>query len=169
VDLLRSQRCLTPASLTATATALQYTATASNSWETVGGAVGEGPEMLRHNGKTFIVDSASHCSTPDYKLGLLTYNGGDPLLSSLWVKSPNPVFQWSNANGVYGAGHGNFLAGRHRELDGLPRQQLDRRRLRHEPHDPGPRSHLERRRHAQLRRHRPAQRGPAGPSGELAA
>jgi len=78
-------------------------------WETVGGAVNEGPEVLQRNGKTFIVFSASHCSTPDYKLGLLTYNGGDPLQSSSWVKSPNPVFQRSDANGVFAPGHGNFF------------------------------------------------------------
>ena len=47
-------------------------------------------------GNTFIVYSASHCSTPDHKLGMLTYNGGDPLSSSSWVKSPNPVFQRSS-------------------------------------------------------------------------
>jgi GH43 family beta-xylosidase len=40
---------------------------------------------------------------------MLTWNGGDPLLSSSWVKSPNPVFQRSNANGVYAPGHGNFF------------------------------------------------------------
>jgi len=79
------------------------------SWETVGGAVNEGAEVLQRNGKTFIVFSASHCSTPDYKLGILTYNGGDPLQQSSWVKSPNPVFQRSNANGVYGPGHNGFF------------------------------------------------------------
>ncbi len=80
------------------------------SWETVGGAVAEGGEVLHRNGKTFIIYSASHCSTPDYKLGMLTYNGsGDPLLSSSWTKSPNPVFQRSNANGVYGPGHNGFF------------------------------------------------------------
>ncbi|MEU7821528.1 family 43 glycosylhydrolase [Catellatospora sp. NPDC049133] len=80
------------------------------SWETVGGAVAEGGEVLQRNGKTFIIYSASHCSTPDYKLGMLTYNGtGDPLLSSSWTKSPNPVFQRSNANGVYGPGHNGFF------------------------------------------------------------
>jgi GH43 family beta-xylosidase len=83
--------------------------TPSYSWETIGGAVGEGPEALYHNGRTFIIYSASHCSTPDYKMGMLTYNSGDPLLSSSWTKSPNPVFQRSNANGVYGPGHGNFF------------------------------------------------------------
>jgi GH43 family beta-xylosidase len=79
------------------------------SWETVGGAVNEGPEALQRNGQTFVVFSASHCSTPDYKLGLLRYNGGDPLQQSSWVKSPNPIFQRNNAANVYGPGHGNFF------------------------------------------------------------
>ncbi|MEU1785453.1 glycoside hydrolase family 43 protein [Streptomyces sparsogenes] len=83
--------------------------TPTYSWETVGGAVNEGAEVLQRGGKTFIVYSASHCSTPDYKLGMLTYNGGDPLNSSSWVKSPKPVFQRSNANGVYGPGHNGFF------------------------------------------------------------
>jgi GH43 family beta-xylosidase len=81
--------------------------TPTYSWETVGGAVNEGPEALQHGGKTFIVYSASHCSTPDYKLGMLTYNGGDPLNSSSWVKSSQPVFQ--RTNGVYGPGHNGFF------------------------------------------------------------
>jgi len=84
-------------------------ATPTYSWETVGGAVNEGAEVIQHGGKTFIVYSASHCSTPDYKLGLLTWNGGDPLLSSSWVKSPNPIFQRNNAASVYGPGHNGFF------------------------------------------------------------
>jgi GH43 family beta-xylosidase len=41
---------------------------------------------------------------------MLTYNGtGDPLNSASWVKSANPVFQRSNANGVYGPGHNGFF------------------------------------------------------------
>jgi GH43 family beta-xylosidase len=84
-------------------------ATPTYSWETVGGAVNEAPEVITHGGRTFIVFSASHCSTPDYKLGLLTYNGGDPLSSSSWVKTSTPVFQRSNANGVYGPGHNGFF------------------------------------------------------------
>lgn len=83
--------------------------TPTYSWETVGGAVNEGAVVIQRNGRTFIVFSASHCSTPEYKLGLLTYNGGDPLNSSSWVKSPNPIFQRSDANGVFGPGHGNFF------------------------------------------------------------
>jgi GH43 family beta-xylosidase len=78
-------------------------------WETVGGAVNEGGEVLQRNGRTFIIYSASHCSTPDYKLGMLEYIGGDPLNSSSWAKFPQPVFQRSNANGVYGPGHNGFF------------------------------------------------------------
>jgi GH43 family beta-xylosidase len=84
-------------------------ATPTLSWETVGGAVAEGGEVLQRNGRTFIIYSASHCSTPDYKLGMLTYNGGDPLNSSSWTKSPQPVFQRNNANSVYGPGHNGFF------------------------------------------------------------
>jgi GH43 family beta-xylosidase len=83
--------------------------TPTYSWETVGGAVNEGAEVLQRNGKTFIVFSASHCSTAEYKLGMLTYNGGDPLSQSSWVKSPQPVFQRNNAAGVYGPGHNGFF------------------------------------------------------------
>jgi GH43 family beta-xylosidase len=79
------------------------------SWETVGGAVNEGPEVIQRNGQTFIVFSASHCSTPDYKLGLLTYNGGDPLSQSSWVKSPNPIFTRNDAGRTFGPGHHSFF------------------------------------------------------------
>jgi GH43 family beta-xylosidase len=77
------------------------------SWETVGGAVAEGGEVLQRNGRTFIVYSASHCSTPDYKLGMIEYTGGDPLNASSWRKFPNPVFQ--RAGNVYGPGHNGFF------------------------------------------------------------
>ncbi|WP_211263992.1 family 43 glycosylhydrolase [Streptosporangium amethystogenes] len=76
-------------------------------WETVGGRVNEGPEVLQRGGKTFIVYSASSCNTPDYKLGMLTLTGGDPLSASSWTKSANPVFQ--RGNGVYGPGHNGFF------------------------------------------------------------
>jgi GH43 family beta-xylosidase len=79
------------------------------SWETVGGAVNEGPEVIQRNGQTFIVFSASHCSTPDYKLGLLRYNGGDPLQQSSWVKTSQPIFVRNNAANVYGPGHNGFF------------------------------------------------------------
>ena len=56
-------------------------------WETQLARVNEGPVALQRNGKTFIVYSASACWGPEYKLGLLTLNGGNPLSPSSWVKS----------------------------------------------------------------------------------
>jgi hypothetical protein len=78
-------------------------------WEKSVANVNEGPVALQHNGKIFIVYSASACWGPDYKLGMLTYTGGDVLSPSSWVKQPNPVFQRSDANGVYGPGHNGFF------------------------------------------------------------
>jgi len=79
------------------------------SWETVGGAVDEGAEVIQRNGQTFIAFSASHCSTPDYKVGLLTYSGGDPLSQSSWVKSSSPIFTRNDAGGAFGPGHHSFF------------------------------------------------------------
>jgi beta-xylosidase len=78
-------------------------------WERQGGTVNEGPEVLQRNGRTFLVYSASGCWTPDYKLGLLELTGSDPLSAASWTKKPAPVFQRSDANGVYGPGHNGFF------------------------------------------------------------
>jgi GH43 family beta-xylosidase len=78
-------------------------------WEMPGAPVNEGPVALQHDGMTFIIYSASACSTPDYQLGMLTYTGGDPLSTDSWVKNPEPVFERSDENGVYGPGHNGFF------------------------------------------------------------
>jgi GH43 family beta-xylosidase len=78
-------------------------------WETVGLNVNEAPVALHHDGDTFIVYSASFCGTPDYKLGLLTYKGGDPLDKTSWEKRAEPVFQRSHKNGVYAPAHNGFF------------------------------------------------------------
>jgi GH43 family beta-xylosidase len=78
-------------------------------WEKIGLNVNEGPEALQHNGKTFIIYSASYCATPDYKLGMLTYAGGDPLSQNAWIKSDQPVFVRSDNNGVFAPGHNGFF------------------------------------------------------------
>ncbi len=75
-------------------------------WEKSGMKVNEGPEILKHNGRTFMIYSASFCNTPDYKLGLIELTG-DPLKPDSWKKSAEPVF--SKANGVYGPGHNGFF------------------------------------------------------------
>ncbi|WP_033338381.1 glycoside hydrolase family 43 protein, partial [Catenuloplanes japonicus] len=79
------------------------------SWERQGGAVNEGPYALYHNGQTFLTYSASSCNTPDYKLGQLTWTGGNPASASSWVKKSTPIFQRNDANGVYGPGHHSFV------------------------------------------------------------
>jgi GH43 family beta-xylosidase len=78
-------------------------------WEKVGLNVNEGPVALQHDGKTFIIYSASFCATANYKLGMLTYNGGDPLSGDSWDKNPEPVFQRSDENGVFAPGHNGFF------------------------------------------------------------
>lgn len=78
-------------------------------WERVGLNVNEGPVALYRDDQVFVIYSASHCATPDYKLGMLTYTGGDPLLASSWEKHPEPVFQATAENGVFGPGHNGFF------------------------------------------------------------
>jgi GH43 family beta-xylosidase len=78
-------------------------------WEKVGLNVNEGPVALQHNGQIFIVYSASYCASPDYKLGMLTYIGQNPLEASSWIKSPTPVFQQSIRNSVFAPGHNGFF------------------------------------------------------------
>ncbi|KAH8831668.1 glycosyl hydrolase [Flagelloscypha sp. PMI_526] len=78
----------------------------SYSWETVGAPVHEGQEALTVGNVTYIVYSASHCSSEDYALGLLTLkSGADPLVASSWTKSASPLFGKNTAAGVYGPGH----------------------------------------------------------------
>ncbi|KAJ8952221.1 hypothetical protein NQ318_022671 [Aromia moschata] len=95
-----------------------YTPTAAKSflaaptydWEIEGGTTNEGPEPLYgRDGKIFVVYSASSCNTPNYKLGLMQFTGTDPLNSTHWYKYPDPVFQRSDENHVYGPGHNGFF------------------------------------------------------------
>jgi GH43 family beta-xylosidase len=76
-------------------------------WEIQDGRVNEGPATLQHDGQTYVIYSASACWGPHYKLGMLTYNGGDPLKRESWSKSSEPVFQ--AGNGVYGPAHNGFF------------------------------------------------------------
>ncbi|MEU9948569.1 family 43 glycosylhydrolase [Streptomyces sp. NPDC047939] len=78
-------------------------------WEKSGAAVNEGPEVLQRGGRTYLVYSASGCWTPDYKLGLLTLTGSDPLSASSWTKKAEPVFRRKDSAGVYGPGHNGFF------------------------------------------------------------
>jgi len=72
--------------------------------------VNEGPEILKHNNKLFLVYSASGCWTDYYALGMLTTSTNKDLLDpASWTKSATPVFKQSPENGVYAPGHNSFF------------------------------------------------------------
>jgi GH43 family beta-xylosidase len=72
-------------------------------WEMSGGAVNEGPHVVRneHAEKVFIVYAADASWTSAYKMGLLEWTGGDVMDPASWTKLPWPIFT--------GVGHGCFL------------------------------------------------------------
>jgi GH43 family beta-xylosidase len=69
--------------------------------------INEGPQILWHKDKLFIIYSASGSWTDDYCLGQLTWTGGDPLDPTSWIKKPAAVF--SRTNDVFGPGHCSFV------------------------------------------------------------
>jgi GH43 family beta-xylosidase len=72
--------------------------------------VNEGPEILKHGNKLFLVYSASGCWTDFYALGMLTASANSNLLDpKSWKKSKEPVFKKSEENGVYAPGHNSFF------------------------------------------------------------
>lgn len=72
--------------------------------------VNEGPEILKHNDKIFLIYSASGCWTDYYALGMLTASANADLLkTSSWTKSDHPVFKQSPENRVYATGHNSFF------------------------------------------------------------
>lgn len=81
----------------------------TNAWEHSGGPpyINEGPETLTHNGKVFIVYSASGSWTDDYCLGRLTLSGTNLLSAASWTKTTAPVF--SKTAAVFGPGHASFV------------------------------------------------------------
>lgn len=71
--------------------------------------VNEGPQILRHQDKTFLIYSASGCWTDYYALGMLTLKGRKLTNPKSWVKNELPVFKQSPENGVYAPGHNSFF------------------------------------------------------------
>jgi len=72
--------------------------------------VREGPEILRRNGRIFLIYSMCDTSKPDYRLGMLIADERAELLHpGSWKQYPRPVFARSDANGVYGPGHNGFF------------------------------------------------------------
>jgi GH43 family beta-xylosidase len=69
--------------------------------------INEGPETLWHDGKLFLIYSASAFWDDNYCLGQLTWTGGDVLDPKSWVKKPKPVF--ARTADVFGPGHCSFV------------------------------------------------------------
>lgn len=77
-------------------------------WEKVGKPfVNEGPQVLKNEGRIFIIYSASGSWTDSYCLGRLTLVGDDPLDANSWVKHPVPVF--AGTPEVISPGHCSFV------------------------------------------------------------
>lgn len=78
-------------------------------WERQNGTVNEGPVALHKGDNTYIIYAASACWGPNYKLGMLTYDGGDPLDADTWVKNPEPLFVRNDSADVFAPGHNTFF------------------------------------------------------------
>ncbi|HWZ36517.1 MAG TPA: glycoside hydrolase family 43 protein [Mucilaginibacter sp.] len=82
-------------------------------WENnsgIGVRVNEGPEILMHKNKIFLIYSASGCWTDFYALGMLSTTTNADLMDSLsWKKSPVPVFSQNPENKIYAPGHNSFF------------------------------------------------------------
>lgn len=81
-------------------------------WELSGSppGVNEGPQILKNNGKIYLVYSASGCWTDNYTLGLLTADENSDLMNpASWTKTSEPVFQKNPEGQAYGPGHCSFF------------------------------------------------------------
>jgi hypothetical protein len=82
-------------------------------WERVdespdGRGLNEAPEVLQHDGRTFVTFSCSGSWQPSYKIGLLELKAGaDPLQPKNWIKYPKPAFASTAA--TCGVGHNSFV------------------------------------------------------------
>ncbi|MFC0182060.1 Beta-xylosidase, GH43 family [Pseudarcicella hirudinis] len=72
--------------------------------------VNEGPQILKHGKKIFVIYSASGCWTDFYALGMLTAEASADLMNpENWKKTAQPVFKQSPENGVFAPGHNSFF------------------------------------------------------------
>ena len=94
-----------------------YTATGSRAmistpelpWEINGTPlINEGAQVLKKNGKVFIVQSASGSWLNEYCLGMLELVGTDPMNPAHWKKYQQPVFQMDPTSQAYSTGHASF-------------------------------------------------------------
>lgn len=78
-------------------------------WERFGN-INEGPEILKHDSKLFLIFSASGCWTDHYALGMLVASDDSNLLKAKsWKKIDHPMFSSSPEAHAYGTGHNTFF------------------------------------------------------------
>jgi len=84
--------------------------TPHNQWDQIDAPINEGPQVLQHMGRTFVVFSGSGSWGPDYCLGIMGIDDlKDPLVASNWWDDVDrPVFWRNDAESVYGTGHASF-------------------------------------------------------------
>jgi GH43 family beta-xylosidase len=87
-------------------TARALLASPGEAWERVDMPICEGPQILKRNGRTFLVYSASGSWTVDYCLGLMEFTGTDPMNAAHWVKHG---CAFSKTDHVWGVGHCSFV------------------------------------------------------------
>ncbi len=81
-------------------------------WELKGAtpAINEAPQYLMHDGKLFIIYSASGCWTDDYSLGMLSTDSSSNIMEySSWLKSSKPIFEKDPSAQAFGPGHNSFF------------------------------------------------------------
>lgn len=78
-----------------------------HNWERVEMPICEGPQILRRNGKIFLIYSASASWTIDYCLGMLVNTDNNFLNPQSWKKVAAPVFAKNES--IWGVGHCSFV------------------------------------------------------------
>jgi xylan 1,4-beta-xylosidase len=73
-------------------------------WETRNGRVTEGPWIIKHDGRYYLLYSGSGADTPDYAVGYAT--SASPL-GPFTRADHNPILH--RGNGVFGPGHGGAI------------------------------------------------------------
>lgn len=101
-----------PTPLTLTGPRVRLCSNDDHPWERTedtpsGRGLNEGPQVLQHGDRTFLIYSCGGAWLPSYKLGLLELTGGDPLDPRSWRKHDKPVFQ--STEKTFGVGHSCFV------------------------------------------------------------
>lgn len=73
-------------------------------WERTVAALQEGPQPFINGDQLSIVYSADASWMPAYKLGVLVFDGGDPLDAENW-KKVGPILEQDTEEGIFGPGH----------------------------------------------------------------